>query len=375
MAALDHAAPTVTALQAPWLRRAWEPLRALRGRDAHAILLHGAAGIGKKALALEFAAALLCEQPRADGTACGACSGCRLHAAGNHPDLRVVVPDSLARLRPLPASEGADEDAPVPAAEGGADEAGGERKEKRASREILIEQVRALFDFAHVATHRGGLRAIVVAPAEALNAPAANALLKLLEEPAPGTVFVLASDALDQVLPTIRSRCSLLRVPAPTWDEAQAWLAQQGVADAAEALAANDGAPWPALDAGEEAEAAAQLRQLFVGLLAQGPRLSAEEVAARVPRTLDTGSALRVLARWGWDLAAAQSAGVVRYHRMHAAAILRLASTASLAAVVRWLDEISRHQRSAKHPLNARLVLEAAMFGYLDLWRESQARS
>jgi len=97
--------------------------------------------------------------------------------------------------------------------------------------------------------------------------------------------------------------------------------------------------------------------------------------AARVPRTLDTGSALRVLARWGWDLAAAKSAGVVRYHRAQAAAILRLASTASPAAVVRWLDELARHQRSAEHPFNARLVVEAAMFGYVELWRSSNARS
>lgn len=375
MAALDGTPVAVSALRAPWLRQAWEPLRALRARAAHAILLHGAAGIGKKALALEFAAALLCEQPQDDGTACGVCSGCRLRSAGNHPDLRVVVPDSLARLRPAPAGEGADGDEAAATPSDGPDEAGGERKEKRASRDILIEQVRALLDFANVATHRGGLRVVVLAPAESLNGPAANALLKLLEEPAPGTVFVLTSDALDRVLPTIRSRCVLLRVPAPTWDEAQAWLTHQGVPQAAEALAASGGAPWPALDAGEEVEAAAELRQMLVRLLAQGPSLAADEVAARIPRTLDTGVALRVLARWGWDLAAAASAGVVRYHRAQASTIARLGATVSPAAVMRWTDDLAREQRSADHPLNARLVLEAAMFGYIGLWRSSNARS
>ncbi|MCX8116073.1 MAG: DNA polymerase III subunit delta', partial [Burkholderiaceae bacterium] len=65
----------------------------------HAILLHGGAGIGKKSLALDFAQSLLCESPVAGGQACGACSGCTLALSGNHPDLRIVVPDAMAELR------------------------------------------------------------------------------------------------------------------------------------------------------------------------------------------------------------------------------------------------------------------------------------
>lgn len=371
----DRAAltPAAAPLRAPWLRQAWEPLRTLRTRAAHAILLHGAAGIGKKALALEFAAALLCEAPLADDTACGACPGCRLRIAGNHPDLRVIVPDRLARLRPSPVGDDADESEVALDPDSRQDETVVQRKEKRVSGDILIEPIRELPDFANVATHRGGLRVIVLAPAEALNAPAANALLKLLEEPPAGTLFVLASDALDLVLPTIRSRCAQLRVPAPAWDEALVWLTQQGVAQAADRLAANGGAPWSALHADDE-EAVVALRQTLWQLLAQGPRLTAAEVAVRLPRTLDAGAALRVLARWGWDLAAAAAAGSVRYHQEQRVTVLRLAEELSPAMVFGWLDEIIHQLRSADHPLNARLVVEAAMIGYIGLWPSSKAR-
>jgi DNA polymerase III subunit delta' len=94
---------------------------------------------------------------------------------------------------------------------------------------------------------------VVLAPAEAMNAVAANTLLKMLEEPPPATMFVLVSDALDDVLPTIRSRCVLVKVPVPEAAACLAWLAEQGVADPAAALALASGAPLAALaEASEE---------------------------------------------------------------------------------------------------------------------------
>jgi DNA polymerase-3 subunit delta' len=358
---------------APWLQVAWQALRGLRARGAHAVLLHGAAGLGKKQLALQYAAALLCENPPTDGAACGECASCRLRLAGNHPDLRVIVPDTLALLRPAGSAAAADEDdsgVVEPPADGG-----GERKEKRVSREIRIEQVRALLDFAGVTAHRGGLRVVVLAPAAALNAPAANALLKMLEEPPAGMVFVLATDALDPVLPTIRSRCVLLRVAAPSWAQAAEWLAARGIADPQQRLAASGGAPWLASqeEGGERFDPA--LSGMLLDLLAQGPRLAAAEVAARVPKTLETGPALALLQRWGWDLLALRAGGRVRYHRARASALAQCAEALPSTAVLAWLGELARQKRAADHPLNAKLVLESVLLAYIDLWRKAPARS
>jgi DNA polymerase-3 subunit delta' len=361
-------------LQAPWLQDAWQALRGLQTRSAHAVLLHGAAGLGKKQLALDYAAGLLCEAPGAGGAACGQCAGCRLCLAGNHPDLRVVVPDSLAALRPA-SSAGADADEEDSPGLESAVDAGAERKDKRVSREIRIEQVRALLDFVNVAAHRAGMRVIVLAPAEALNTAAANALLKMLEEPPAATVFVLTCDALDPVLPTIRSRCVLLRVAAPSWPQAAAWLATLGVTDGAQRLAATGGAPWPAaLEEGADPLDAAA-RALLLDLLGQGPRLAAADVVARVPKTIDTAGALSLLQRWGWDLLALQSGSSLRYHAAQLIVLTRLAALMTPSALLNWLATLGQLRRSAEHPLNVKLVLESALLAYIHLWRAVPARS
>src|SRR4030095_13646968 len=108
------------------------------------------------------------------------------------------------------------------------------------SREILIDQVRKISEFLAISSHRGGRRVVLLLPAEALNAPAANALLKVLEEPPPGVTFLAVSDQLDAVLPTILSRCVLLRAPIPSHTQALAWLQSNGV-DRAEAEVAEAG--------------------------------------------------------------------------------------------------------------------------------------
>src|SRR5262245_30742532 len=89
----------------PWHAPLWDGLQSLRTRGHHAVLLHGQAGIGKKGLAVDFAASLLCETPQSDGRPCGHCQGCTLFQSRNHPDLRVIVPDVLAWMRPVSIDE------------------------------------------------------------------------------------------------------------------------------------------------------------------------------------------------------------------------------------------------------------------------------
>ena len=108
---------------------------------------------------------------------------------GNHPDYRALLPEALAGEAVGAAPAGADE------------KADGEegKKTRTLSKEIKIEQVRALLDFCGVGAHRGGARVVLVYPAEALNAASANALLKTLEEPPAGVVFLLVSARVDRL--------------------------------------------------------------------------------------------------------------------------------------------------------------------------------
>ena len=172
-----------------------------RERFAHAWLVHGLAGIGKLDFAVAAAASLLCETPQ-DGLACGHCAACAWFASGNHPDLRRIRPEAIAVEEGAEAAEQAEDAEPV----------AGSASKRAPSKEIRIDQIRALESWFNTATHRGGWRVALLYPAHALNVVSANALLKVLEEPPPHTVFLLVADAPDRLLPTLVSRCR--RLPA-----------------------------------------------------------------------------------------------------------------------------------------------------------------
>jgi DNA polymerase III subunit delta' len=208
---------------------------------------------------------------------------------------------------------------------------------------------------------------VFLSPAEALNAPAANALLKMLEEPPPSTVFLLTSDRVDDVLPTIRSRCLLIRVAPPPADVAAKWLTEQGVPDAVETLAAAGGAPLRVLEqldedgTGLSADTARQL----VEALSQGPKLEVIGAANRLPRAPALGQTIDLFQRWAWDLLAIRQAGRVRYHRKQREILSRLAASAPEARLLAWDDSLKQARATADHPLNARLVVEALLTEYV----------
>lgn len=210
-------------------QEAWNRLVGLAGRAPHALLLHGPEGVGKLQLAERFAQLLLCESAGPRTASCGKCDGCRWFVAGHHPDVRFIEPETLAR-RPA-----------------GDDGETSEKSKAKPSAEIKIDQVRGLADFVNLASHRGGKRIVIVHPAEAMNTPAANALLKSLEEPPASAMFLLVSHRAARLLPTVRSRCVPIAVPLPAADQARAWLEKQGVKDAGRRLAFAGGAPLRAL--------------------------------------------------------------------------------------------------------------------------------
>jgi DNA polymerase-3 subunit delta' len=356
----------------PWHAAAWDRLRPLLSRGTHAILLHGAAGIGKKSLAIDIARAALCEAPTAEHRACGRCAGCLLAAAGNHPDLRIVVPDTMAGWRGVAAEDddaehlAGSEQAEVDAA---AEEGG---KRTKLSSQIRIPQVRALADFIATSTHRGGRRVVLIAPAERLNTEAANSLLKMLEEPPPASLFLLVTDAIDDLLPTVRSRCVLVRVSGPARADALAWLAALQVDRADERLAAAGGAPVGALALAQGDEQDAASRDLLLDLLGRGARLTPELIAESIPKTIAVAGSLTVMQRWCWDLLACatlHASRAVRYFPARAAVVAQVAQDLEVTAIHQWNARLTRHRAAQHHPLNARLAVEAALLDYASCFK------
>lgn len=331
----------------PWQQAAWTQLQQMRARMPHAILFHGPAGTGKAGFLETFAQALLCENPQPDGHACGACASCGWFVQHNHPDYRRVRPEALEDEPPAEGEEG-----------------DGERKSKASkapSKEIKIEQIRALADFMNISTHRQGLRVVVLYPAEALNMPASNALLKTLEEPPPGTVFLLASNSLDRLLPTILSRCRKFALPMPGHDAALAWLAQQGVPDADSWLREQGGAPLAALDASKGGNR--DDMEALLGFLAR----PAPDAALRTADKLAKAELPALVAwtqRWLYDVFSYKLSGNIRYYPRYRKELDALASRARTDGLLRAIKALNERRAVADHPLSAKLFVEDMLLEY-----------
>lgn len=185
---MSSEATTAAIPDAPWFAGPMARVREAHaaGHLAQSLLVHADPGAGGVAFAHRVAQLLLCEA--GSGAApCGTCRHCTRIAAGTHPDVALILP-------------------------------------LEDSKQIRVEQVREVLEQLSLTSYEGGASVRIFAPADAINAQAANALLKTLEEPRRDAYLVLVA-AQPSLLPaTVRSRCLRLRLAVPTYDEALAWL-------------------------------------------------------------------------------------------------------------------------------------------------------
>lgn len=327
-----------------WHQNDFEQLAARVGELPHALLIRGPVGIGKRVFARAIAQGLLCEQPVAPMRACGQCQACHWFANDAHPDFRCLQPEGAVA---------GDSDEPV---------------EKKKKQDISIAQVRALGEFINVSAHRNGSKIVLIAPAEAMNVNAANALLKSLEEPPPRTQFLLVSDRPNILPATIRSRCQQLLLRSPSMDEATDWLRLSGSTHPELALAQAGGAPVSAAELDTEDYWTAR-QQFLEGLCSKSfdPLALAERFAGHaVPQIVGW------LQRWTYDLGMASCRQHVRYNPDRQDVIHAAARRLPPLVVLRFHRELVRMQRVVHHPLNARLLLEDLFLRYAQLIRGGQ---
>lgn len=183
------------------------------GSRPHALLFYGMGGIGKKMLALHFAKTFLCKST--SKKPCGICESCRLMDIENnsfaHPDFYLLT----------------------------AEEAG---------KDIKIEQVKEMAKQAAFAPVLSEHKVCIIDDAGQMTAEAANSLLKLLEEPPPGWLFILITQQAERLLPTVLSRVVRLRFDAPDSSAVQQILKAKGITQNTQVLTAlAGGSPGRAL--------------------------------------------------------------------------------------------------------------------------------
>lgn len=328
----------------PWQTELWRQLAEGKRQLPHALLLHGRSGIGKLALARTLAQTLLCETPQAAGGACGHCLACGWFAQGNHPDFRVL--ESEAAQHPESAPEAMD---------------GDRQKGKKPSKYITIEQVRELSGIINLTTHRHGLRIILIHPAEAMNANAANALLKTLEEPPPQTLFILVSHQPQRLLPTVLSRCLKIAMPVPAPEIALKWLQDQGVSNASLCLAQAGYAPLDALSLCNE-DYQAQ-RCSFLSQLSKPTNLDPIALAEQSEK-VDLADITDWLRKWVYDLIGYGLTGKIRYQPDFTEELRKLSNSVDLLKLFAYQRELLGVQQTLQHPLNSQLLVEQLLLSY-----------
>ncbi|HEX2791115.1 MAG TPA: hypothetical protein VHN17_11850 [Steroidobacteraceae bacterium] len=320
------------ALEAPWLAPQIDQLRRARAaqRFPTGLLIHDERGAGGEALARFAAQLALCREPDAP---CGRCRDCRMFGAAQHPD--------FIELHPI-------ED----------------------SKYIRVEQVRELTEQLVLSAHAGGATVALIAPADSMNANAANALLKSLEEPRAGVTLVLVSATPSRMPATILSRCLRLRIATPARAVSVAWLERvRGSGPWATVLDVLGDAPFEALQT--DAAALAQLKAETDRSLsdALGGRMDIPATAERWARAETLGLRLACLETW----ITARIDGAVGAPRQSlelrsSTHLPESASDMNIAVLLRLLDGIYELRRLRLTSINRSLALEQL------LWQLPRAR-
>jgi DNA polymerase-3 subunit delta' len=327
----------------PWQEGLWQNLNQGRQKLHHAFLMHGRSGIGKYDFALSLSKALLCPNKNDAGHACNECSSCRWFSDESHPDFRLISPEQ----------------------ESSNDEDNVATKKTKKKTQISVAQIRELSDFLSLSSHQtSGLRIVLINPAEALNLASANALLKMLEEPAPGVIFILISHQLQRLLPTIISRCQKINMPVPHEAQALAWLNLKGVPNPTQQLAYLEGSPIKVLSEQMQVD---QLSEIWKHL-ALGRKLDSQAAApVLIASSVETG--VIAVQKWLYDIVTIKLGQQLRYHVQHSRALQALAERVNLMRLFELQKKTNELRKLTTHPLNHELQMENLLVEYTKIFQ------
>ena len=304
------------------------------GRERHAYLFTGPQGVGRRTLALRFAQGLNCLKPPSPGQPCRKCSACKRLEVMQHPDLMVV-------------------------------------EAEREGMVLRIDQVRELQHVLSLAPYEARYRIALILRFEEAHTSAANALLKTLEEPPPQVVVILTAKSVESLLPTIVSRCEIIRLrPVPLSETSKGLQVIKGVPqESADKLAhISGGRPGYALRLYEQPKLLEQ-RQLFLEDLIQLLAASRGErfafAAGMVKDKEELRSELQVwLTFWRDVLICAAGITDTITNLDYLAQLKSLANDVGLSKAQFYVNAIEDTMDRIDHNVNSRLALEVLLMDF-----------
>ena len=303
------------------------------GATRHAYLFTGSRGVGRRTLALRFAQALNCTDPAAPGIPCGKCDDCRRIQARQHADVTIVAAE----------------------AEGGT---------------LKVEQVREQRRLITLKPFQAKYRVAIFNRFQEANDAAANALLKTLEEAPAHAVLILTAESPEGLLPTIVSRCEVLRLHTVPLDAVQQLLEQRGAhPDHARLLShVSGGCPGAAIRLMEDEEAQVYRDEKLNELLTLVPATRAQKFAYAEKLGKDKAAMRGVLVLWlsfwrdvMWRAGGA-STEIANIDRQQE--IAALARQLSLPNAKRLVADLDRALRRLESNINPRLLAEVLLLDW-----------
>lgn len=312
------------------------------GRVRHAYLFSGPRGVGRRTLALRFAQALTCSQPPEPAVPCGECTDCRQWEQGLHPDLALV-------------------------------------QAERVGGPIKVDQIREMQRRLALAPYQAPYRVALLLRFEEAHPSAANALLKTLEEPPAHVILLLTAESPEQLLPTITSRCEVIRLRPPTVTETARGLEHLYAVPASDAALAAHlalGRPGLALQLARQPgwrEERSRQVETFFHLLGASlmERFAYAEAATRDPHAL-RATLLLWLSLWRDVLVLAADSPVVIVNADQRAALTRLAQALGWQAAYRLVRQHEQALNRLDIHANLRLTLENLLLHWPHLMWQGQ---
>lgn len=299
----------------------------------HAYLITGSPGLGRRSLALAFARSLTCSAPPAPGEYCGECRNCRQMSSMQHPDLTIIQSET----------------------EGGM---------------LKVEQIRELRKSVLLAPYQAPYRIVLLLRFQEANASAANALLKTLEEAPTKVILLLTADNAEQLLPTIVSRCEVIRLRPLSISRVDEFLRIKGTEESKAKLIASlsAGRPGYALRLLEDDSALEFRREKLdeVEELLSASRVTRFAYAEQLAKDKETFRATLLLWLSLWRDVMLQTAdetnAVTNIDRRDL--IEKLANKLSMSEAKRQLSAAENGIGQLKRNVNARLLAENMLLNF-----------